>query len=63
MSDCNVCGKSKSRFIMNNKTVCFRCDELLFDIEIECDDQATARVELTPNTPAEKKQTTIPVKK
>lgn len=24
---------------MNNKTVCFRCDELLFDIEIECDEE------------------------
>lgn len=32
---CGVCGKARSRFIMNNKTVCLRCDELLFDLEIE----------------------------
>ena len=39
MQDCKVCGKPRSSFIMNNKTVCFRCDELLFDIEIECEEE------------------------
>jgi hypothetical protein len=63
MSDCNVCGKTKSRYLMNNKAVCFRCDELLFDIEIECGDD-TAEVELkTPNATAEKKLQTVPSKK
>lgn len=36
---CNICGKPKSQFVMNNKTVCMRCDELLFDIEIECEEE------------------------
>lgn len=35
---CSVCGKAQSLFVMNNKTVCLRCDELLFDIEIELDE-------------------------
>lgn len=26
---------------MNNKRVCLRCDDLLFDIEIECDEIET----------------------
>jgi len=38
LSACGVCGKSRSVFVMNNKTVCLKCDELLFDIEIECDE-------------------------
>ena len=38
MSKCTICGESRSPFIMNNKTVCMKCDELLFDIEIECED-------------------------
>lgn len=39
MSACSVCQKAKSAFVMNNKTVCMRCDELLFDLEIECDEE------------------------
>lgn len=35
---CSVCGTEKSHFVMNNKRVCMRCDELLFDIEIECEE-------------------------
>ena len=38
---CGACGKPRSPFILNNKTVCLRCDELLFDIEIECDEERT----------------------
>ncbi len=35
---CGVCGKDKSPFVMNNKQVCLACDELLFDMEIECEE-------------------------
>ncbi len=35
---CSVCGKEKSSFILNNKAVCLTCDELLFDLEIECEE-------------------------
>ena len=38
MSKCNICGKPRSPFVMNNKTVCLKCDELLFDLEIECEE-------------------------
>jgi hypothetical protein len=38
MPKCGTCGEPVSPFLMNNKCVCLRCDELLFDIEIECDD-------------------------
>ncbi len=38
---CTICGKDKSPFVMNNKQVCFQCDELLFDMEIECEETAT----------------------
>ena len=37
-SVCKVCNAPLSSYIMNNKAVCLRCDDLLFDIEIECDD-------------------------
>ena len=37
-SNCKICNNPKSAFILNNKSVCFRCDDLMFDIEIECDD-------------------------
>jgi hypothetical protein len=37
---CGICGKDKSHYVMNNKRVCLRCDELLFDIEIECEEMA-----------------------
>jgi hypothetical protein len=35
---CGVCGQDKSSYIMNNKRVCLKCDELLFDLEIECEE-------------------------
>lgn len=38
MKDCSVCGQPRSAFILNNKTVCLKCDELLLDLEIEADD-------------------------
>jgi len=30
---------------MNNRWVCFKCDELLFDIEIENDQQEISKVQ------------------
>ncbi len=38
---CRVCGNDKSQFLFQNKTVCLKCDELLFDIEIEIDETDT----------------------
>ena len=38
MSKCTVCGKDRSSYVLNNKTVCLRCDEILFDVEIECEE-------------------------
>lgn len=38
MPTCKVCNKAHSRFLMNNRLVCFSCDELTFDIEIEIDE-------------------------
>ncbi len=32
---CKICNNELSSFIMNNRLVCLKCDELLFDIEIE----------------------------
>jgi hypothetical protein len=43
MSKCTVCGEDRSPFVMNNKTVCLKCDELLFDIEIESEEEQTAK--------------------
>lgn len=45
MKPCNVCRNLKSQSLMNNQLVCFRCDELLFDLEIESDE---AEVMKTP---------------
>ena len=42
MGNCKICGKPKSKFHLGNKLVCLRCDELLFDLEIECDEEITA---------------------
>jgi hypothetical protein len=33
-----MCGNLEMRFLMHNKLVCPRCDELLFDLEIELDE-------------------------
>jgi hypothetical protein len=41
MSLCLVCSKERSNFTMNNKRVCMRCDELLFDLEAECEEEST----------------------
>ena len=61
MSTCRICSNDKSGFIMNNKTVCMHCDELLFDLEIECEE-----LELKKETPMKKEtpnRTTITLNK
>ena len=58
MGKCKICGKPKSNFHLDNKLVCLTCDELLFDLEIECDQEAVATKKLPavpPNTPMLKK--------
>lgn len=35
MSKCGICQKEQLGYIYQNKKVCLRCDDLLFDIEIE----------------------------
>ncbi len=37
MGKCGICCADRST-LLNNKLVCMRCDELLFDIEFECDE-------------------------
>lgn len=39
MSTCGICCQARSRFMMNNKFVCMHCDDLLFDIELEMDEE------------------------
>lgn len=50
MSSCNNCGKHRA-FLMNNKKVCLRCDELLFDIEIECEEEIHRPTAPQPEAP------------
>jgi hypothetical protein len=38
MKTCKVCGNPKSHYVLNNRTVCLKCDDLVFDVEIECDE-------------------------
>lgn len=47
MIKCGVCAKQKSSFVMNNKLVCLHCDELLFDVEIECDEEVSGQPDTT----------------
>lgn len=53
MKKCSVCKKATSTILMNNRFVCFRCDELLFDLEIESDETEVNR-ESTQNYPTVK---------
>ena len=53
---CGVCGKEKSPFVMNNKKVCLHCDELLFDMEIECEEMAA------PASHGAQKPTSVPAR-
>ncbi len=49
-STCTICQKSKSAYILNNRTVCLRCDELMFDIEIECEEEPMYLKKTEPTT-------------
>lgn len=40
MKTCKICGNPKSLYILNNRTVCMKCDDLVFDLEIECDEES-----------------------
>ena len=44
MKTCSVCKKASSTTLMNNRFVCFQCDDLLFDIEIESDEAEVSQV-------------------
>lgn len=39
MRKCGICCHDQSLFMMNNKFVCLSCDDLLFDIELELDEE------------------------
>lgn len=39
MGTCGICCRERSTFVMNNKFVCLKCDDLLFDIELELDEE------------------------
>lgn len=51
MRTCKVCGREKSPYYMNNRLVCLKCDELLFDVEIECDDDVVKDPKQPTNDP------------
>jgi len=53
MKTCTVCEKPSSTVVMNNRLVCFRCDELLFDIEIESDEAEVSQVRVTSHPRAQ----------
>ena len=46
MPACQICHDPKSSYLLNNKLVCMICDELLFDIEIECEEILPAHPEI-----------------
>jgi len=48
MSECQICKKDLSAFFMNNRPVCFHCDVLLFDIEIECEPEVEMKKDTLP---------------
>lgn len=50
-SNCNVCGNPRSRYVLNNKLVCLKCDDLLFDLEIECEELEKNTTETTVAKP------------
>jgi len=56
---CGVCKQAKSAFYMNNKRICLRCDELLLDIEIECEEEPVATPKRTVTLQIAGKKTTF----
>ncbi len=60
---CGICGNAFPGYVMQNKLVCLRCDELTFDLEIECDQEMAAPTELPRGTqPLRSVTITIPKK-
>lgn len=39
MKTCKICGNPKSTYVLNNRLVCMKCDDLVFDVEIECEEE------------------------
>lgn len=62
MSKCKVCGTAKSPYVLNNKTVCLKCDDLLFDLEVECDEESKV-TKFPAKTPEMDKEKSTPVVK
>ena len=58
MKTCKICGNPKSKYLLNNRVVCLKCDDLVFDLEIECDEETTQKetreTEKSKNPPARK---------
>ena len=49
MGFCRICGGVRKGFFMKDKLVCMRCDELVFDMEIECDmEEQTSLSDIRP---------------
>lgn len=66
MKTCKICGKPKSQYILNNRTVCLNCDDLVFDLEIECEqetDTAKSRNNDKNQSNPSFGKTNVPVKK
>lgn len=64
MSTCRICTEDKSHFIMNNKWVCMTCDELLFDLEIECEEmELQTEKQPTASTKAKPGKATVTITK
>ncbi len=64
MKTCKTCGNPKTLYIFNNKTVCAKCDDLVFDLEIECDEETDQnKTTNKPQTNPGLRKTNIPAKK
>ena len=38
--ECTICKREKSSFILEHKLVCLRCDELMFDLQLELEEDS-----------------------
>jgi hypothetical protein len=52
MKACSICKNGFSEVLMSNRWVCFKCDELLFDIEIESEEGEAIKGSPTLKQPA-----------
>ena len=43
--ECSVCKTPKSAYVMNLKRVCMTCDELLFDMVIEIEEECSPKID------------------